>query len=98
MKKRILSLLIVLLIPILVLCGCGTKNKDYKEYSNSRFVFVGEYEQIETPNGNNTDFYLLVDKETRIIYLYLTGVERAGITPLLDKNGNVTYYKGNLEE
>ena len=98
MKKKTLIVLIVLLIPILILCGCGTKNKDYKEYSNSRFIFVGEYEQIETPNGNNTDFYLLVDKETRIIYLYLESIEGAGTTPLLDKNGNVTYYKGNLEE
>ena len=71
--KRLIDfaiVLIALLVPMLILCGCGTKNKDYKEYSNSRFIFVGEYEQIETPNGNDAEFYLLVDKETRIIYLY----------------------------
>lgn len=98
MKKKILIVLIVLFVPILILCGCGTKNKDYKEYSNPRFVFVGEYEAIESPNGDSIDFYLLVDKETKIIYLYFDGGYGAGITPLLDKNGNVTYYKGNLEE
>ena len=96
MKKKILSLLIVLFIPVLILCGCGTKNKDYKEYSNSRFIFVGKYETIYDGGGNSLHIYLLVDKETRIIYLY-TGYD-GGITPLLDKNGNVTYYKGNLEE
>ena len=98
MKKKILSLLIVLLIPLLVLCGCGTKNKDYKEYEETRFVFVGEYSEIEDVAGNDISFSLLVDKETKIIYLYISGGYKAGITPLLDKDGNITYYKGSLEE
>ena len=98
MKKKLAVFLLALIVPIMALtgCSCVTKNIDYKTYSESRFIFVGKYETIYDGDGNSLHIHLLVDKETRIIYLY-TGYD-GGITPLLDKNGNVSYYTGSLLE
>lgn len=92
--KKIFSLVLILALPLVLLCGCGTKSVDYKDYEQ-RFIFVGKYETIEDPGGYGVCIYLLVDKETKIIYLYDYD---GGMTPLLDKKGNVTYYNGSLEE
>lgn len=96
-KVMIVALILCLLMPVLLFCGCGTKSSDYKVYDEQRFVYVGRYESIETPGGNEIYIELLVDKETRIIYMCVGGYSIYAITPLLDKNGNVTYYTGSLD-
>ena len=96
-KIMIVALILCLLIPVLLLCGCGTKSSDYKECDEQRFVYVGRYGCIETPSGSGVHIALLVDKETRIIYMCVEGSYKYAITPLLDKNGNVTYYTGSLD-
>lgn len=93
--KKIFSLVLILVLPLVLLCGCGTKSVDYKDYEQ-RFIFVGGYEPIKSPDDWSVNLYLLVDKETKIIYLYEG--HRGGLTPLLDKKGNITYYNGSLEE
>ena len=59
---------------------------DCTQTKENRFIEICKY----------SDADLLIDKETKIIYVkyHLSGI---GITPLLDSEGNVQYYEGNLE-
>ena len=53
----------------------------------SRFV------ELPLPyDKKNSGFGMLVDKQTRVEYLYHKTY--GSITPLLDKKGNISYYKG----
>ena len=54
------------------------KKNSYNRFEVKR---VGEKNPIET--------YILTDKETGVQYLYTWGGAGGGLTPLLDKNGEV---------
>ena len=94
MKKIILCILLVFILPICMLfTGCGTpKAKEYEQVSNDRFVIIKEYRSGE-------EFYIiLVDKETKVLYLRFTSYYRAGITVMVDSDGNPLLYEGEIEE
>ena len=99
MKTKIKNFIIgifVVLVILLNLCGCSNNEnyKDYKPTQGSMFICVESY----------TDPYLgdvkiLVDKETRIMYMYYWensnndyGV--SGITVLYDSDGKPKKYNG----
>lgn len=88
MKKFILVLLI-LLTP-LCLFGCQQRSADYTEAEQDRFVIVKQYKAY------GYCYFIVVDKETRIMYLQFIDNKRAGITVLLDENGNPQKYEGEL--
>lgn len=88
MKKFILVLLI-LLTP-LCLFGCQPKSANYSEVLQDRFIIIKRYKD------NDLDYSIVVDKDTRIMYLKIEGTYRAGITVLLDENGNPQKYEGEL--
>lgn len=58
------------------------KKNSYNRFDIKR---VGEKNPIET--------YILIDKETGVQYLYAWGGAGGGLTPLLDKNGEVIVKK-----
>lgn len=89
--KKFLFIVILLLAPICV-CGCIQKSEDYKEQQQTRFVVIERYK--DKPISD--DYLIIVDKQTRIMYLQYCGSYRGGITPLLDENGNPQRYEGEL--
>lgn len=93
MKKIIFLILLVLVIPF-VFSGCGMeKSENYTTVNEVRFVLV------ETYNQGDVGFRIIVDKETRIMYLSQIskrGERYDGLCVLLDADGNPQKYQGEL--
>lgn len=86
MKKKLISLLLVLMMPVLVLCGCG--NAEEKYVQDSMFIV------IEHLNINQACFYyVLVNKETRVMYLTQS---QGGIVVMVNADGSPMLYEGEL--
>ena len=78
MKYKVLCLGTLLILSSIV-SGCN----QHAAGANNRFMQIKEY----------SDCVILVDKETSIEYIdYTCSRYNNGIAPLLDKDGNVTYY------
>ena len=86
----LLCVMFILCVCLVIFSGCAKKSSDFKEQENNRFIFIEKYKAVDE-NGNS--FYLVVDKETKYIYIYTT---EGGITPLLDSKGEPQKYKGAL--
>lgn len=98
MKKKILLILLLLIMPVMLLCGCGKvpKSNDFTSEENSRFVYVKEY-----TIDNDASFKILVDKETRVMYLYKisnsgSNFGTAGLTVMLNADGTPMLWEGEL--
>lgn len=100
MKKKIFCLLLILILPIcLMFSGCSKnpKSDNYFTEKNNRFVFVKNY----TDNGK-VNFKILVDKETRVMYLYYIYEKsmkydyKTGLTVMVDSDGKPLIYEGEL--
>lgn len=86
MKKKLLCLLLVLIMPVIVLAGCGNAEKNYSE--ESMFVVV------ECLNiSGNCLVYVLVNKETKV--MYMTQYE-GGLTVMLNADGTPMLWEGEL--
>lgn len=94
MKKLLICILFMLVIPVcLLFTGCGTpKTKDYSSEDNNRFFYVKSYKI----DGEDR-FYILVDKETNIMYLCREGCYSYAMTALLDSYGKPMIYEGEIE-
>jgi hypothetical protein len=98
MKRYVSALLKGLAIFIMLFniscTECDQENNTVK-VEDGRFFFV-----YVDDASNYSHFSILVDKETRIQYLVFSrmGNSTSGIamTPLLDRDGNITYYQGEL--
>lgn len=94
MKK----LLLLLILPVMLLAGCGEvpASPDYTVEENNRFVYVKGYEI-----DNNSQFKIFVDKETKVMYLYYidyinNGKVYSGITIMLNPDGTPMIWQGEL--
>ena len=86
MKKKLISLLMVLVIPMMVLCGCRNAEKKYSR--ESMFVVV---ESINI--DGNCLCYVLVHKETKV--MYITQYD-GGFMVMLNPDGSPMLYEGEL--
>jgi uncharacterized lipoprotein YehR (DUF1307 family) len=97
MKKKLLMLLLVLIMPAMLLTGCGKipQTENFTSEENTRFIYVKEYTY-----GDNDYFKILVDKETRVMYLYKRHrngeASTAGLTALLNADGTPMLWEGKL--
>ena len=88
------------LFCILGLSSCGVENENYQDYKptqGSMFICVESYEDPYLANMK-----ILIDKETRIMYMYATkaGVETetSCITVLWDSDGKPKKYSGVITD
>lgn len=93
MKKFIICLLSILIIPLcLLFSGCGAPvSSDFTTENNDRFVIVKRYN-----NNGASKFDIYVDKETRVMYLVHTGDNGYGITVMLNEDGSPMIYEGEF--
>ena len=81
----------------MLLCACGevAESKDFTSEENNRFAYVKEYTY-----GENDYFRILVDKETRVMYLYMYSYnccsEKSGLTVMLNADGTPMLWDGDL--
>ena len=94
MKK----LLLLLLLPVILLAGCGKvpQSDDFTSEENNRFIFVKRYDV-----SNDDYFKILVDKETKVMYLYKVSsggstYATAGLTVMLNPDGTPMLWQGEL--
>lgn len=96
--KKILCLLFVLITPLLF-CGCEhiPKSENYYTENIDRFVFIKQYGEV---NGGET-IKILVDKETKVMYMYYhdgnLNSGTAGLTVMLNADGTPMLWEGELE-
>jgi hypothetical protein len=70
-------------------CGCCTEIKKPR-FDEGRFYVK---EDSKSQIGHSSYAFILVDRETGVNYLFLSGEYRQGLTPLLDVDGNVIVSK-----
>lgn len=80
----------------MLLCGCSheTYTDDNKTMFQNKFVVIRE------DKGVIDNIYLIYDKHTKIVYLYVIGAYHAGITPyyiVVDGEPTVAIYGVNYE-
>ena len=84
MKKKFALLFAVIVLALCTLCGCtGNEGVSYDE---DRFVKV---------NSTKTTL-ILVDKETRVMYLWFKIGYAGGLTIMVDESGKPLLYGGQL--
>ncbi len=84
---------IIGILLILSICSCGGPEKETVQHTEKSRFFV-----LHLPNDQEiSDFEILVDKETRVQYLFFRDFYQCGLTPLLDKDGNITFYEGEIK-
>lgn len=93
MKKKIFCLLLLLILPIFMLCGCALDSAQSsgigKEYIVGNVIFV----KVE----KGEDFDLFVDKNTRVIYIYNKTSYQGGLTAMLNADGTPMLWEGELK-
>lgn len=87
--KKILIILLLFLISVFSLVGCGEKNEKgqsvYRVCDNVTFVEVAR-----------TDYYnIWVHKETRVMYIRYFNRNQAGISVMLDQDGKPLLWQGD---
>lgn len=97
-KIKMFCLLLVLIFPAIMLCGCAEtpKSENFTSEENTRFVFVKEYSF-----GDYDCFRILVDKETMVMYVYYVtdeGIREglAGLSVLVNADGTPMIWEGEL--
>lgn len=96
--KHFLFKTIVGILLVFIVCSCG--DPDYGQYDKETVPYTKESRFFVLPlpyDQEISDFQILVDKKTRIEYLFYRNGHQGGLTPLLDENGNITYYEGVTE-
>jgi len=90
MKHSFIKSIIGILL-ILSICSCGGPETVPHTEKSRFFVLPLPYDK------ETSDFQILVDKETRVQYLIFRDLYQCGLTPLLDKDGNITFYEGEIK-
>lgn len=92
MEKKIFCLLLLLIMPIIFLCGCSDSAQTSeigKEY------IVGNVILVKVEKGE--DFDLFVDKSTKVIYIYNKTAYQGGLTAMLNADGTPMLWEGELK-
>ena len=111
MKKKIIFILLLLIMPVMLLCGCaednGTTQLEQEEYLNNEIIEGITFVCVAKPKSNN-GYFVYVHKETRVIYLVYKNDNRNnsetiknaygyyGMTPLLNADGTPMLWEGEL--
>lgn len=87
MKKKIFCLILLLIMPIFMLCGC-----DFGEIG--REYIIGDIILVRVEKGDSFD--LFVDKSTKVIYIYNMTAYQGGLTVMLNADGTPMLWEGEL--
>ena len=83
--------MLLLIMPVMLLCGCD----DVQTSKTGTNHYVGNFRFIKVERGE--EFCILVDKETRVMYLYNTTSYQGGLTAILNSDGTPMLWEGELK-
>lgn len=93
--KRIFVALLTVLILSLTACGRSAYQKD--ELINNtlfnQFVIV-KHDEYNTMTCDWHDFYIIYDKDTKVMYYLANGFNRAMMSPIYNSDGTVKIWDG----
>lgn len=84
MKNKILCLIALVMVVLALLCSCG---KPIENNDGARLKLL--YRDI-----TDVGMLIYVDVETRVQYIVTMD---GGVCPMVDENGNILLYEGELE-
>lgn len=95
--KKIISISILIILAGTLLCGCS-----HKTYTNSnKTILQNKFAVIrEDESMTEESIYLVYDKETKVVYLYITEGYRSGLTPyyiVINGEPTIAIYGVNYE-
>lgn len=82
--KHIIPVVLAVIIMALLLVGCT-------EAGDDAFA-TGRFRVVEDHTGAMSRETILVDTETNVMYFWVRSGYAAGLTPLLDGDGNVQFW------
>ena len=94
MKIKILAFIVVLIMCIAMLVACSpTEEAPVAEIEvSSRFILV---ESFKTDTFSSSAAYVIVDTETNVCYLLVVESQGAGLTVMVDAEGNPLLWEGS---
>lgn len=94
MKIKVLAFIIVLILGIALLVACQPSEELVEDIeTSSRFVLV---ESFKTDTLSSSAAYVIVDTETNVCYLLVVESQGAGLTVMVDVEGNPLLWEGSL--
>ena len=97
MKKVICAILLICILLMLVACSTTTDKQDDKQTAETaRFIVV--HHELITDTNDIMRIKILVDTETRVMYMYTTGAQESRLTVLVDKEGNPMLWEEAIDE
>jgi hypothetical protein len=82
--KHIIPVVLAVIIMALLLVSCTKTGDD--AFATGRFLVVEDH------TGATCRETIIVDTETNVMYLWVRNGYAAGLTPLLDGDGNVQFW------
>ena len=94
MKIKILAFVVALIMCIVMLVACNSSEESVAAVeTSSRFVLV---ESFKTDTFSSSAAYVIVDTETNVCYLLVVESQGAGLTVMVDAEGNPLLWEGPL--
>ena len=86
--------IIILVLITLMLTGCKTKTyKTNNEIYWDKFIVIEERNNIEYGR-----LKIVYDKDTKVMYYFITSTYSRTITPIYNADGTVMVYEGSEDE
>ena len=97
MKKVICAILLICILLMLVACSATADKQDDKQTAETaRFIVV--HHELITDTNDIMRIKILVDTETRVMYMDTTGAQESGLTVLVDKEGKPMLWEEAVDE
>ena len=94
--KKIISILILVILTGMLLCGCS-----HKTYTDgSKTDFYGRFVVLREDKGLSGDVCLMYDKDTKIVYLNIGNKYHSGLSPyyiVINGKPTIAIYGVNYE-
>ncbi len=84
--KKIVAIIVVVIMCCMLLIGCSSNNETIT-IGSSRFLLIDD-------EKFGTFCQIIVDKDTRVMYLFRRIGYGGGLTVMVDANGNPLTYMG----
>ena len=91
MRKVIaFSLILVLMFS---LCGCENKPNHNNNVEKNLQYIHSEYFDVEVIEDLGGGSFVVVDKNTNVLYLFVKGYQSSAMTPIYNSDGTVMLYQ-----
>ena len=91
--KKFLTVVLSAVTCCMIFSGCAKTRKAEVSEIDERFLILND-----TNNGMNGYRQIIVDRETRVMYLFVGNGSKGGLAVMVDTEGNPLIYSGEYGE